>query len=544
MSARAETTQAPPAVSMRGIAKRFDGVEALKGVDFAVQHGEIHGLLGENGAGKTTLMNILCGLLGPDSGTIEIDGRPVRFRSPQDAIAHGIGMVHQHFMLVPTLTVAENMILGEPGGALLRQERIRRAAAKIREDGERYGLEVDPNALIWQLSVGQQQRVEILRTLYRNARVLVLDEPTASLTPPETEQLLPRLHALAEQGASIVFITHHLEEVLAWTDRITILRHGERVETVLPGETTAQELARSMVGRSVSLKELGVEVGPLVDRAHRGDRPLLALDGIRARGDTGTEALRGVTLEAWRAEIVAVAGVEGNGQAELEEVLCGLRAATDGSIAFDGRDLTAASTAHRLHAGFGIIPSDRYRRGLVRALPVADNLVLDRIGEPPFATPLLVRRRRILERAAELVKRFDIHVSRLDQLAGTLSGGNAQRVVVARTLSRETRLIVAAQPTRGLDVGAMEFVWAQLDQARRGGAAVLLISTDLDEVMALADRCYVIYRGELVADWRRHELDREAIGLAMGGVVTPAKLEASAGYGSRLASAAGMEESR
>jgi simple sugar transport system ATP-binding protein len=544
VSASADVTQAsPPAVSMRGIVKRFDGVEALRGVDFVLEHGEIHGLLGENGAGKSTLMNILCGLHNADAGAIEIDGQPVRFRSPQDAIGHGIGMVHQQFMLVPTLTVAENMILGEPGGALVRGERIRRTAAKIREDGERYGLEVDPSALVWQLSVGQQQRVEILRALYRNARVLVLDEPTATLTPPETEQLLPRLHALAAQGASIVFITHHLDEVLAWTDRITILRHGERVETVLPGETTAQVLAHSMVGRSVSLKELGVEVGPLVDRPHRGNAPLLALEGVRARGDAGTEALRDVTLEARRSEIAVVAGVEGNGQAELEEVLCGLRPATGGSITFDGRDVTAASTAERLRAGFGIVPSDRYRRGLVRALPVADNLLLDRIGEPPFASPLRVRRRRILERAAELVKRYAIRVSRLDQLAGTLSGGNAQRVVLARTLSRETRFIVAAQPTRGLDVGAMEFVWAQLDEARRTGAAVLLISTDLDEVMALADRCYVIYRGELVADWQRHELDRDAIGLAMGGVVERAEPEAP-GYGSPLASAGGREESR
>ena len=545
MSAAPDVGQAPPAaVAMHGIVKRFDGVEALKGVDFALRHGEIHGLLGENGAGKSTLMNVLCGLHTADAGRIEIDGRPVRFRSPQDAITEGIGMVHQHFMLVPTLTVAENMILGEPSGALVRRARIRRAAAKIREDGERYGLEVDPNALVWQLSVGQQQRAEILRALYRNARVLVLDEPTATLTPPETEQLLPRLRALAAEGASIVFITHHLEEVLAWTDRITILRHGERVETLLPAETTAQDLARSMVGRSVSLKELGVEVGPLVDRPRRGDTALLSVDGVRVRGDAGTEALRGVTLEAWRGEIVAVAGVEGNGQAELEEVLCGLRPVSAGAISFDGSDLTEASTAERLHAGFGIVPSDRYRRGLVRALPVADNLVLDRIGEPPFASPFRVRRRRIRERAVELVQRFGIHVSHVDQLAGTLSGGNAQRVVLARTLSRDTRLIVAAQPTRGLDVGAMEFVWTQLDEARRSGSAVLLLSTDLDEVMALADRCYVIYRGELVAEWQRHELDREAIGLAMGGVVPRSDPESPAAFGLPLASAGGREDVR
>jgi simple sugar transport system ATP-binding protein len=439
-------------------------------------------------------------------------------------------MVHQHFMLVPTLTVAENMVLGEQGGALVRAARLRRAAEKIREDGERYGLEVDPNALVWQLSVGQQQRVEILRALYRNARVLILDEPTATLTPPETEQLLPRLRALAAEGSAVVFITHHLEEVLAWTDRITILRHGEVVETVQPETTTALELARSMVGRTVSLKELGVDVGPLVDRPHEGTAPLLSLRSVAARGDSGVDALRDVSLDAWPGEIVVVAGVDGNGQAELEEVLCGLRPPTAGTITFDGRDLTGATTGVRLRAGFGIVPSDRYRRGLIRALPVADNLVLDRIGAPPFGSPWRVRRRTIASRARELVRRFGIRVARVEQPAGTLSGGNAQRVVLARTLSGDPRLIVAAQPTRGLDVGAMEFVWEQLDAARRTGAAILLISTDLDEVMALADRCAVMYRGELVAEWRRHELDREAIGLAMGGVVgTAPALAAEAG---------------
>jgi simple sugar transport system ATP-binding protein len=371
---------------MRGIVKRFDGFDALKGVDFTLERGEIHGLLGENGAGKSTLMNILYGLHTLDAGTIELGGEPVRLRTPQDAIAHGIGMVHQHFMLVPTLTVAENMVLGERGGALVRAVRLRRAAEKIREDGERYGLEVDPDALVWQLSVGQQQRVEILRALYRNARVLILDEPTATLTPPETEQLLPRLRALATEGSAVVFITHHLEEVLASTDRITILRHGEVVESVKPETMTALELARSMVGRSVSLKELGVDVGPLVDRPHEGTAPLLSLRGVTARGDSGVDALRDVSLDAWPGEIVVVAGVDGNGQAELEEVLCGLRPATVGTITFDGRDLTGATTAELLRAGFGIVPSDRYRRGLIRALPVADNLVLDRIGAPPFGS--------------------------------------------------------------------------------------------------------------------------------------------------------------
>jgi general nucleoside transport system ATP-binding protein len=524
---------AAPRVAMRRIVKGFDGFEALKGVDFELRSGEIHGLLGENGAGKTTLMNILYGLIAPDAGTIEVDGKPVRLRSPQDAIAHGIGMVHQHFMLVPTLTVAENMVLGEQGGVLVGRRRLRAASARIRERAERYGLDVDPDDLVWQLSVGQQQRVEILRALYRDARVLILDEPTASLTPPETEQLLPRLRALADEGATVVFITHHLEEVLAWTDWITVLRQGTRVATLRPDETDAAGLARSMVGRQVTLKELGVDVSPAEEPAHMAlaGPPVLAVSGLASRGDMGVEALHDAEFSVSGGEIVAIAGVEGNGQAELEEVLCGLRTATAGAVRFAGREITSATTAERLRAGIGIIPSDRYRRGVIRALSVAENLVFDRISEEPFGSALHLRRRAIAGRARELVERFSIQASRLDQPAGTLSGGNAQRIVLARTLSRDLRCLIAAQPTRGLDVGAMEFVWARLDEARKAGVAILLVSTDLDEVMALADRCHVLYRGRLVASWARHDLDREKIGLAMGGVVGAPTASALAGPG-------------
>ena len=514
-----------PAVSMQGIFKRFGGVEALGGVDFEVMPGEIHGLLGENGAGKTTLMNILDGLVAPDTGTISIHGERIELHSPRDAIAHGIGMVHQHFMLVPTLTVAENMILGEPGGVLVSRRRVKAVEEHIRKTSDRYGLAVDPRAHVWELSVGQQQRVEILRALYRNARILILDEPTATLTPIETEHVLPRLRALADEGASVVFITHHLAEVLEWTDRITVLRRGKRVATLRPFETSARELARIMVGRDVALKSVGMadistngeRQGPARDPT---DTPMLAVRGLEARSDKGALALHGMEFATHRGEIVAIAGVEGNGQAELEEVLFGLRPATAGSVSLDGQDVTTLTTGERIDRGVGIIPSDRYRRGLIRALSVAENLVLDRIGEEPFGRRT-VRRKAIWTHGLELIQRFSIRVSGPGQSAGTLSGGNAQRVVLARTMSRNLRCLIAAQPTRGLDVGSTEFVWSQLDAARKAGVAILLISNDLDEVLAISDRCFVIYRGRLVASWPRAQLDRERIGLAMGGVDDP-----------------------
>ncbi len=522
--AAAGEAAAQPVVHMSGIVKRFGPTVALDGVDFDLQAGEIHGLLGENGAGKTTLMNVLYGLLQPDAGTICFGGEPVRLRTSQDAIRLGIGMVHQHFMLVPTLTVAENMLLGQPGTPILRRAELDGVARRLQELQDHYGLDVDPSARVWQLSVGEQQRVEIVRALFHGARVLVLDEPTATLTPAESDLLLLKLRGMAAEGTSIVFITHHLEEVMGWTDRISILRRGKRVGTLSPQETTTRELARLMVGRDVAIVQIGVGarwqpeqkvVSP--NAAPPLERAALAGEGLRALGERGTPALRGVSFSVEPGEILAIAGVEGNGQSELEEVLFGLRAPVEGRVVLGGLDVTRLDPARRLQLGLGLVPSDRYRRGLIGALGVGDNLVFDRIDEAPFGSRLRVHRRAVLSYAADLVARFAIRVAHLQQPAATLSGGNAQRVVLARTLSRELRGLVAAQPTRGLDVSAIEFVWEQLDAVRRSGVATLLISTDLDEVFALADRCLVIYAGRFVAEWSRSEFDHERIGLAMGG---------------------------
>ena len=506
-------------VSMNGIVKRFGPVEALAGVDFDLRPGEIHALLGENGAGKTTLMNVLYGMFGADEGTVAVGGEVVSFRSPHDAIAARVGMVHQHFMLVPTLTVAENMLLGERGAPLLRKRDVAAVSDRLQELAERYGLDVEPGAPVWQLSVGEQQRVEILRALYRNARILILDEPTATLTPLETERLFPKLRTLAAEGAAIVFITHHLEDVIEWADRITVLRRGERVGTLRPQESTAGELARMMVGRDVRLMRVVAGETPAVARRREtaAAEPALEVEGLHARGDRGSPALRDVSFSVAPGEIVAVAGVEGNGQPELEETLFGLRMPQAGRVCLDGDDVTRAEPAERMGRGLGLVPSDRYRRGLIRELSVAENLALDRIGRQPFGTELRLDRKAITAQAKELIEHFSIRVSGPEQLAGTLSGGNAQRLVLARTLSRELRCLVAAQPTRGLDVGAIEFVWEQLAAARDKGVAILLISTDLDEVMSMADRCCVMYRGRLVAHWPRAQLDREQVGLAMGG---------------------------
>ena len=539
-------------IAMRAVTKRFGDLQALGDVDFDLRPGEIHALIGENGAGKTTLMNVLYGVVSRDAGTIEANGKQVDIRTPQDAIELGIGMVHQHFKLVSTLSVVENIVLGRGGHVLVRKRRLAGVAERISELGERYGLRVDPWAKVWHLSVGEQQRVEILRALYRGARVLILDEPTANLTPGEADGLLEKLKAMVRDGASIVFITHHLEEVLGSTDRITVLRAGQNVGTLVPADTSTGELARMMVGRAVSLggrsrdvAALGVEVAAAADRPAAqaaptaGSQAVLTVERLRVFSDRGELALDGLELSVAAGEIVGVAGVEGNGQAELEETLFGLRKTAGGRVLLDGVDVTDEAPAGLLARGVGLIPSDRYRRGLVGQLTVAENLLCDRIDKAPVGSRLRLRRKAILARGADLIERYSIPASGPAQLAGTLSGGTAQRVVLARTLSRELRLLIAAQPTRGLDVGAMESVWEQLEAARRRGLAVLLISTDLDEVLALADRCLVVYGGRVIAQWARAQLNRDAIGLAMGGAQaggrggdgTDAGLEAVTGAG-------------
>jgi simple sugar transport system ATP-binding protein len=509
-----------PLVEMRGITKTFGSLTAVAGADFDLRSGEIHALLGENGAGKTTLMNLLYGLEQPDAGTILIDGDPVSFRSAHDAIEAGIGMVHQHFQLVPRLSVAENVILGAGEGRRVRLPNLGKVAAAIEDLGERYGLGVSATSLVGDLSVGEQQRVEILRALYRGARILILDEPTATLSPVEIDHLIEQLQGMAGTGTAIVMITHHLDEVMTAADRITVLRSGGNVATVPAEATSPLELARLMVGREVTmLSEVGeAEAAATRARSASAGAAVLTLHDLSSASDAGAGGghardFSDVSLDVRASEIVTIAGVEGNGQAELEAVLCGLSQPASGRIHLGPADVTDATPRELLDAGVGMIPSDRYRHGLIRGLSVAENLVYDRIDKPPYGRRLWIDPRAVAARGADLVGRFSIAVRSPSTAASTLSGGNAQKVVLARALGTDLQLLIAAQPTRGLDVGAIEFVWNQISEQRDAGVAVLLITTDLNEVIALSDRCFVIYRGRLIET----PLDREAIGLAMGG---------------------------
>jgi len=477
-------------------------------VDLTVRWGEVHALLGENGAGKSTLMNVVYGLTRPDDGTVLFDGRPVQVSSPIDAIRLGIGMVHQHFMLIPPLTVAENVVLGHETAraGIVDVQEARREVAEL---ARRHGLQVDPAARVADLSVGMQQRVEILKALYRGARLLVLDEPTAVLTPPEVERLFEVVHQLTKTGCAVIFITHKLAEVMAVANRITVMRRGRVVATTAPAESSPAELARLMVGRPVLLR---VEKGV----SHPGE-PVLRMEGLVVDDDRRQVAVDGVSLEVRAGEIVGLAGVEGNGQDQLIESILGLRHPRQGRIVLGARDITHDITRRVLRAGVGHIPADRHTMGAILDLNVADNLILSDYDRPPFARGLLRQIAAVIEHAARVITAFDIRAESPEQSLGSLSGGNQQKVVVARELDSGPTVLVASQPTRGIDVGSIEFIHQQLIRRRDEGMAVLLVSSELDEILSLSDRVAVMYRGRLVAVLDGEQIESERIGLLMAG---------------------------
>jgi general nucleoside transport system ATP-binding protein len=496
-----------PVLELRGITKRFPGVLANDHVDFDLRDGEVHALLGENGAGKSTLMNILYGLYKPDEGEIFLNGKRADIDSPHAAIAAGIGMVHQHFMLIPVMTVAENIVLAaEPKKGVLLDTAA--AERRVRELAERFKFHIDPHARVRDITVGQQQRVEILKALYRNADILILDEPTAVLTPQEAVELFEILKELVAQGMSVIFISHKLNEVLEIADRITVVRRGKVVDTIPREGATEQSLARMMVGREVLLR---VDKKP----AHPGET-LLHVADLHVHDERGLEAVGGVSLDVRAGEIVGIAGVDGNGQTELIDALTGLRHPTSGTISVGGRDVTHASAHSFLEHGVGHIPEDRHRRGLVLEFSLAENLVLHDYAKPPYARRGFLDLARIFGSARSLLREFDVRGGTATTPASALSGGNQQKVVIAREVHRDPRVLVAAQPTRGLDVGAIEFVHRRLVEQRDAGKAVLLISLELEEVLSLSDRILVIYEGRIVGEYDP-SVSEEELGIAMTG---------------------------
>jgi ABC-type uncharacterized transport system ATPase subunit len=497
-------------LEMRGIVKRFPGVLANDHVDFEVRAGEIHALLGENGAGKSTLMKILFGLYQPDEGEICINGQPIRIDQPASAIEHGIGMVHQHFMLVPSFTVAENVALGLPSsrGMLLDLDHV---SARVRGLAEQYRLRVDPDEMVWQLAVGEQQRVEIIKALYREADILILDEPTAVLTPQEVDELFVVLRQLVAQGKAIVFISHKLHEVLAISDRVTVLRDGRVVETLPTAETDRPELARLMVGREVLLR---VEHSPVAF-----GEPRLSVENLHAGSDKeGVPALRGVSLEVRSGEIMGLAGVSGNGQRELAEAIAGLREVTGGHITIDRVDVTGWSPTALLEHGLSYIPEGRMRDGAIRDFTCAENLILRDLSERPYSDGLFLNLRQIATHTDELIESFDVKTPSRETPLKNLSGGNIQKLILARELSRKPHVLIAAQPTRGVDIGATEYIHQQLIAQREAGVATLLISEDLDEIQNLSDRIAVIYEGEIMGIVERGQATAGELGLMMAGV--------------------------
>jgi ABC-type uncharacterized transport system ATPase subunit len=494
-------------LELLGITKRFPGIVANDHVDFELAKGEVHALLGENGAGKSTLMNILYGLYHPDEGEIRLDGKRIRIDSPRDAIDRGVGMVHQHFMLIPVMTVAENIVLAtEPTkGPFLD---LASAESRVRELSSQYGLTVRPEAKVASISVGMQQRAEILKALYRGDEILILDEPTAVLTPQEASELFTIIRSLQEGGKSIIFISHKLNEVLEIADRITVLRQGKKIDTVPREGATREGLARLMVGREVVLS---VEKPP----AEPGET-LLEVEDLVVVDERGLEAVRGVSFEVKAGEIVGIAGVDGNGQSELIDALTGLRSLSAGTIAAAGENLTSANARKHLDAGVGHIPEDRQVRGLVLDFTLAENLALHDYAKEPNSRWGWLYPGRLIERAARLLKEFDVRGGRPQTLAAALSGGNQQKVVIAREVSRDPRILVAAQPTRGLDVGAIEFVHRRLVKERDEGRAILLVSFELEEILSLSDRILVVYEGRIVGEYEPG-VSEEELGIAMTG---------------------------
>ncbi len=508
MSHQSLPNQASPiAVEMRDVVKSFPGVVANDGVNLEVRAGEIHALLGENGAGKSTLMNLLFGLYHPDEGSISINGQHVRFNGPRQAVEAGLGMVHQHFMLIPRFTVAENVILGNEGsGTILDRDAAERRVAEI---GKSYGLDVDPGSRVGDLSVGMQQRVEILRALYQGSRILILDEPTALLTPQEVEDLYLILNRLKADGGTIIFITHKLREVAAISDRVTVIRRGKTIGTRVTAETTSAELAELMVGREVLLR---------VNRPMARPREtILSGERLVTRSKHGRQTLKVDRIHLRRSEILGVCGVEGNGQTELVEVLSGLRQPDSGTLTIQGKDVLGRDATGFRRAGVSYIPEDRHGRGLVLDFPLWENVLLGNTERKGFVSGGWISGRKIRELTRELMARLDVRAPSPAVPARALSGGNQQKLIIARELHRDPDIVLAIQPTRGLDVGAIEFVHRSLVEARDSGKAVLLLSFDLDEVLDLSDRIVVLCEGEIVGEFDSSNVNRSELGLLMGG---------------------------
>ncbi len=498
----------PPMLEMRGISKRFPGVLACDRVNFEIRAGEVHTLLGENGAGKSTLMKILYGLYQQDEGEILIHGKPVRLGSPAHAIEHGIGMIHQHFMLVPTLTVAENVALGLKSGRGPLAD-LKTVSGRISELSRTFGLRVSPDARIWQLSVGERQRVEIIKALYREASILILDEPTAVLTPSEVDEIFKIFRKLADDGRGLVFISHKLKEVLELSDRITVLRHGRVTGHTTPAESDRHDLARLMVGREVKLAPDREDVRP--------GAPVLEIRDLYVDGDRGRQAVQGLSLSVHGGEVLGIAGISGNGQRELAEAVAGLRRPKSGSIFIDGRETTRFSPRRVRDRGLSYVPEERMKDGVIGEFDIKENLILLAYDREPFCTGGILRFPEIRRHAERLVREYAVKTPDIDTATKNLSGGNIQKLIMARELSASPRVLLASQPTRGVDIGAAEYIHARIAEQRGRGTASVVISEDLDEVLALSDRIAVMFDGRIMGIVSREEATRESIGLMMTG---------------------------